>query len=233
MKSIICKSIILILLIYSWQASAQNKESRETGDFSKLTVTGNIRVELYPSDKNYVELEVIGTGMENLITENSNNEFQIRLKTSTPKEAKVLAKFYFTKMEKISVQNQALITGNIKIYQENFSVHARTGGKIEIPISVEKLIAEARQGGVIVLSGEAERQEIQVNSGGTYDAFGLESQDTYIKCNTGGVAKVIARRSLTAAAGTKGYIAYVGNPENNLARESLGGEIDHLPEIPN
>jgi ribosomal protein L25 (general stress protein Ctc) len=232
MKSIICNSIITVFLLISLQLSAQNKETRETGDFSKLTATGNIRVELYPSDKNYVELEVIGTVIDNLITENSEQEFHIRLKTSTPKEAKVLAKCYFVNLEKITSQNQALITGNKVINLKEVQMDARAGGKIELQIAVEHLTAEAKQGGVLVLNGEVEKQEVEVNSGGTYSAYQLEAKDSYIKCNTGSIAKVIARRIIDANASTKGYIAFVGNPVSNITKTSLGGEIDHFQEIP-
>lgn len=232
MKTSICNSIISIFLLISLPLSAQNKETREIVAFTGITATGNIRVELFPSDKNYLEIEVKGTEMENVITEIANNEFNIRMKTSTPKEARVLVKCHFISLERITAQNQALITGNKTIAVKDLQLEARSGGKIECAIDAEYLNADARQGGVLVLSGMVEKQEVNVNTGGTYSAYELEAKDSYVKCNAGGVAKVIARRLMDANANTKGYIAFVGNPESTFTKTNLGGEIDRFQEIP-
>ena len=234
MKKIFTLALSLLFIYGGDKLSAQkNNETRYPGPFSKIVATGNVRVELYPSDSSYISIEVEGTTLDNLITEtNDEGEYAIRLKTNTPREAKVLAKLYFQQLEALTAENQALITGNKIVALDDADFIARSGGKIELEINIKNLTAEAKKGGVMVLSGSVEKQQVEVTTGGTYSAYKLEARDSYVKSSTGGIAKVVSRRIMDATANAKGFIGYVGNPVSTYTKSNLGGEIDNFKEIP-
>jgi len=219
--------LILSLLLISTTLFSQESEIRETDNFYAVSVIGNIRCELYKAEKPGIELIVKGTGFDNVITENDAGRLSIRLKTNTPKQAEVKIKLSYTTLEEISVQAQSLVLSPEIIETESLQFTAKGGGKMELKLKLSSLEASVKQGGILVFSGEVEKQTIKASSGGTYSAYELEARDTYVKASSGGKAKVAACRIIDATANSKGFIGYKGDPVSSFVKTSLGGEIAH------
>ena len=222
--------LILSLLLISTTIFSQESEMRETDDFYAVSVIGNIRCELYKAEKPGLELIVKGTGFDNIITENDAGRLSIRLKTSTPKQAEVKIKLSYTTLEEISVQAQSLVLSPEVIEADEILFTAKSGGKMELKLKLSSLEASVKQGGILVFSGEVEKQTIEALTGGTYSAYELEARDTYVKASSGGKAKVVALRIIDATANSKGFIGYKGDPVSTFIKTNLGGEIAHYKE---
>jgi hypothetical protein len=218
-------SFLFCLSLLSIAAFSQEKTTREPGNFSELNVTGEIRVELYKSEKPYIEIISEGISSGDIVTEIKGNKLDVKMKTSIPKNARFTIMVYHTGLEKIEVQSRSLVTGSEVLKAENISFDATTGGKIELEVDIENLEANVRQGAIIVLNGKVEKQEIGVSTGGTYSAYELEARDSYVKAVTGGKAKVTAHRVIDAQSNLKAFIGYKGNPVSSNLNTSLGGEI--------
>jgi len=216
-----------LLLIFPLNTYTQNTERRDAGDFHSISVTGKIRVELYPSGERFIEVIAGGTEAVNVITEIREKELAIRLKPNTPKEADIKVKVYFTGVDMLSVQAKGLIVCPDTLRAESMIFNARSGGKMELWMNLGSLEATVTQGGILVFSGQVEDQEISVASGATYSAFRLEAHETRVKAVTGGKAKVTASEAIHANANTGGYIGYRGDPGKTSVKTSLGGEIVH------
>ena len=225
-------SILLIVLFFSGflNIRAQEAYTRETGNFSTLSVTGNIRVEIYPSDSPSLEFTVKGASPEDVITEKKDKELSIRLKSNASKDAVIKVKLFYTELEKISVQSRALVVSPDTLRADAVVFDARLGGKTELKLKVNTLEAIVRQGGLLVFYGEVDTQTISVASGGTYSAYELEAQETSVRAATGGNAKVVARRMIDADASAKAWIGYKGDPESKKLNTSIGGEIASIKE---
>jgi hypothetical protein len=225
MKYFIKPGLLICFTILSIAAFSQEKTTREPGNFSELNVTGEIRVELYPSEKPYIEIISEGISPGDIATEIKGNKLDVKMKTSIPKNARFTIMVYHTGLEKIEVQSRSLVTGADVFKAENILFDATTGGKIELEVDIENLEANVRQGAIIVLNGEVEKQEIKVSTGGTYSAYDLEARDSYVKAVTGGKAKVTAHRVIDAQSNSKAFIGYKGNPVSSNVNTSLGGEV--------
>ncbi|MGC9341450.1 MAG: GIN domain-containing protein [Bacteroidales bacterium] len=222
---IIFTFLTLALLTQPAFINAQNRITKDPGEFNALSVRGKIRTEIIPSDQNLVEIETTGTSTENVIFEMEEGEMAIRLNTDTPKEAKIVVKIYFTDLKKLSVASNALVLSPDTLKAGSLDFEAKTGGKIELKLKLKSLKADVTQGGLLVFYGEVDKQEVEVTSGGTYSAYDLIAEESYVKTTTGGITKITSTGILDAAAKLKGFIGYKGNPQKISLNTGIGGDI--------
>ncbi len=225
MRKFLITVSVFLFSITAYTVKAQHNETRKTGDFHSLSITGKIRLEIYPASGDSLVLSAEGATTDYIISENTSGELNIRLKTDIAVDAKITAKLYFKDLKRIDVQAGALVLSpdTIKTGSMNFS--AKSGAKIELHLNTEILTADVKQGAILVLYGKAQKQEVSVSSSGTYSAFELEVPETVVRATTAGRAKVTAAKVLNATANTKGYIAYKGNPESKDLKATFGGEV--------
>ena len=222
------KIFLTALLFITTNIKAQDSQIRKTGEFSSFTVIGNIRVEIYQAESPSLELFIKGAPVDDVITENKEGDLSIRLKTSTPSDAEVKVKLFFTDLEKLNVQAQALVVSPDTLRAKSMVFESRAGGKMELMLRINSIEADVRQGGILVFYGEVDDQNINVSSGGTYSGFDLKAKKTKVTALAGGKAKVTALESIDATANAKGYVGYKGEPARTSVKSSLGGEIVHL-----
>lgn len=225
MKRLSILSILVPCFVLLTGVSAQEPLTRNLGDFAGLSVIGGIKAELYKSDRPYVEVYMKNASADQIITEVKSGVLSLRLKTNTPKEAEILVKVFYSSLDQINAQAQCLITSTETLTGKNMSFDAKSGGEIDLIVELTGITAKVTQGAIMVFEGTVEKQEITVNTGGTYSAYELESRDTYVTASSGGKAKVTANRIIDATANAKGWIGYKGSPVSTYIKTNLGGEI--------
>lgn len=227
------KRVIYLIIIFSLTASFSYSQSIETRDikgFTKLSVMGKMRCEIFPSETEKVEISIKGSEPGNIITVVEDGTLNIRMKTNTPTDAIIKVKVFYKDIKNIVSQSQALIVNQDTLRSAHMDFVAKTGGKMELKLKLESLSADVKQGATMVFSGEVGKQEIQATSGGIYSAYELESEDSYVKANSGGKAKVVSNRIIDATASSKAFIGYQGKPASTYIKTSMGGEIQHTME---
>ncbi len=230
LKTIITAFILSALHIFS--STAQESLTRNLDEFYSLEVIGNIRMEIYPSDQSRADIILENTTPDKIITDISNFALSIRLRTDTPKDARVTVKLYFKDLHKISVSANAYIVSDTPLTGKDVEFIAKSGGRIDLELALESLDASVTQGGAISFTGSVRKQIVNVSTGGTYSAYELQASDTYVKAASGGTAKVTAEKIIDATANFKGFIGYKGNPASTYIKTNLGGEIASFSEIP-
>jgi hypothetical protein len=225
MKAVLKSVFTISILIISNMCFAQETFIRKIDSFSGISLSGNIRVELYKSDTSGIEIILKDLPVGNLITEVKSGKLNIRLKTGSNKNAIVKVKVHYSTLENLAVSSNGLITSPEVINGKSINFIARSGGKMELELKLEDLKAVVEIGAILVFKGEVKRQEITVNTGATYSAFLLNAEDSYVKVGSGGKAKVRASRIIEATSNSGGYIAYIGDPVSEFNKTSLGGEI--------
>ncbi len=225
MKSFKITIVLIFLISIAITASAQESFSRKLPAFNGISAIGKMRVEIYKSDTTGVELVLSNVAPENIITEVTDNALSIRLKTDTSKDAIIKVKVYYTQLSDILVAVNTLLLSPEIISAENMSFTARSGAKMELELDVKNIVADVKQGGILVFTGKTTRQEVSVNTGATYSAYKLQAEDTYVKANSGSKAKVCASRIIDATSNTKSYVGYIGVPISVYIKTNLGGVI--------
>ena len=213
------------LMAISMGSGAQNLITRTLPEFHNISIMGKMRVELYKSDTSRIEFSITDAPAENLITEVKNNILSIRLKTDTNKNSVIRVLVYYSTLTEIAVAANTLLVSNETITADKIKFIARSGAKMELDLNLKNLEADVKQGAILVFSGKTNRQEVSVNTGATYSAYKLQSDDTYVTANSGSKAKVCAARIIDAVSNTKSYIGYIGVPVSIRIKTNIGGEI--------
>ena len=207
MKNLLSGILFLFGVVFSF---AQN--DREVGDFTSLKVYDRISVELIESRKNKVE--IIGDGSSKIQVINKNGELKIRTKTLKLLQGDdVKVKVYYNDLSDIQASQGSEITSN-------------EGSKIQMKVDVKQLNVRGNSGGEVELSGNADVQEIVMNSGAKYKGDDNEGENVSVTVNAGGKAEVYASKSVNATVRAGGRIEIHGNPKQRDVKKVVGGVIE-------
>ena len=216
------KKIILSLLIFSQLALAQTE--KKVGDFNKVTSFDQIDVILIPSSENKVVLD--GSGSNEVELVNKNGELKIRMPlTKIMSGDNVSAIVYYKKIDAVEANEGSRIACDATIKSTSFDIKAKEGSQIKIKLDVDKLTARVANGSSINVSGKAKNQDVLVNSGGTYEAEKLITNQTVITSNAGGEADVYATDLVDAKVRAGGDITIYGKPKEINQKIVAGGTI--------
>jgi hypothetical protein len=218
----IMKKIIYSLLVFSTVAFTQ--ETKNVGNFNKVTSFDRIDVFLVPSDENKVQLD--GKDAEEVELVNKNGELKIRMPfTKLLDGDNISVTVYYKKITAVEANEGSRIACGDKITSVVFDVIAKEGSEVKLILDVEKLKVRTANGSKVLLEGNADIQEVLVNSGGIYEAEKLETKVTSIACNAGGEADVFATEIVDAKVRAGGEITIYGKPKQINQKVVAGGTI--------
>lgn len=217
------KKLVYSLFVFSTIAFAQ--ETKNVGDFNKVTSFDRIDVFLVSSDENKVQLD--GKGADEVEFVNKNGELKIRMPLTKLLDGdNISATVYYKKLTAVEANEGSRIACGDKIKSVTFDVIAKEGSEITLILDVEKLNVRTANGSKVLLEGNADVQDILVNSGGIYEAEKLESQITTVSCNAGGEANVFATNIVDAKVRAGGEITIFGKPKQINKKIIAGGSIE-------
>ena len=219
------KNIVLLLLLSASTIFAQQRVSKNLGDFNKLKVFSGLKVKLIKSD--IPKIEIKGNNSEDVVVKNVNG--MLKLSVTLPNafdEDKTLVKLYFTNnLDLIDANEGAVITSDDKIKQDFIEIRTQEGAEIELRIKAQNIKVKAVTGGVVILSGKVLNQDVITNTGGIYEGFDLQSQNAKVIAATGGEAEVNVTDLLEAKVKFQGFIVYKEKPKKLKKKRLLGGTV--------
>ena len=218
------KKIIYSLLIVSSMAFAQNEKN--VGDFNKVTSFDRIDVLLISGDENKVILN--GKDSDEVEIVNKNGELKIRMPLTKLLDGdNISVTVYYKNLTAVEANEGSRIACGDKISSVVFDVIAKEGSEIKLILDVEKLNVRTANGSKVELEGNADIQDVLVNSGGIYEAEKLESKITTVSCNAGGEVAIFATNSVDAKVRAGGDITIFGKPKQINKKIIAGGTIEH------
>jgi hypothetical protein len=221
------KKIVLILLVFSAVAFAQ--ETKNVGDFNKVTSFDRIDVFLVPSDENKVQLD--GKDKEDVELVNKNGELKIRMPLLKMLDGdNISVTVYYKKITAVEANEGSRIACGDKIESVTFDIIAKEGSEVKLILDVEKLNVRTANGSKIELEGTADIQDVLVNSGGIYEAPDFKTEQTKITVNAGGIALIYATELVDAKVRAGGNITISGNPKQINKDIIAGGTICTVKE---
>ena len=216
------KKLVFSLLLISSITFAQ--ETKNVGDFSKVTSFDRIDVFLIPSDENKVQLD--GKEAHEVELINKNGELKIRMPLTKLLDGdNISVTVYFNNLTAVEANEGSRIACGDKIKATSFDIRAKEGSEVKLILDVEKLNVRIANGSKVSLEGNAKIQDILVNSGGIYEAATLETEQTTITGNAGGEADVFATQLVDAKVRAGGDITIYGKPKKIYSKVVAGGNI--------
>jgi hypothetical protein len=221
------KYLMTISLILSFfLASAQLNVIRELDSFNKIEVFGNIDVEMKLGNKETLKFKTYKVEQEKVSIKVVNNTLKVSLKTKLLDED-VKVKVYITYKELVGIRSDAGAEIRMidRVVADQLIAEAANGGRILMKVRIELLELKLFQGAHIDISGACLKQKSFVNTGSVLSATNLESDEVNIRMNTKATAEIIAKKKIEAKVNSGSKLSFFGTPEVESLKTTLGGEI--------
>lgn len=110
---------------------------------------------------------------------------------------------------------------------DSLTIRVTSSGDLRVDdVNVREVDATlSSSGDVEIAGGRADRQEIDINSSGSYHARRLESKEAYVRSSSSGSATIRVSDYLEARLSSSGDVLYYGNPQVK-ASESSSGDVE-------
>lgn len=225
MKTI--KRILLIVLVFtSISLNAQNREKREIQAFDKISVFGNIEVEMIKGDQETVEIFTRNVEISDVDIAVDDRLLKIKMKSNLfDDDVEVKVKVVYKEIREIASNAAADVVIKDLIKTDKLFLDATSGARIKLKVDLNATDIKAYQGAHIDIAGKTKLLESFVNTGGILSASNFTCDEVYIKMNTGGKAELIVNKLLDAGVNTGASLNYFGTPEKENIKTSLGGKV--------
>ena len=235
LKSIICASLVFSAT-QSFAQWGNNKvvgngnvttKTVSTGSYDEIKLVGSMDVHLVSGNEGnitvttddnlheYVKIEVKG---DELIIKTEKNYY---LKTKNGIHVTVP----FRDITEVSLTGSGDIDTKDVIKADRLEVNITGSGDVKLMIDANTVESDITGSGDVTLEGNTENLTVTVTGSGDFKGFELQSNNTEVKVNGSGDARVVANKSLNARVSGSGDITYKGNPERSDTKTSGSGDI--------
>ncbi|MCU0398075.1 MAG: DUF2807 domain-containing protein [Cyclobacteriaceae bacterium] len=221
-------SLIISTLGYS-QKSVEKFDS-----FDKIDVFGPFEVELIKADKNEVVMDYRGFDRDNIISEVSRGELQLKLRnkhymnewtSDYPRSRYVKVTVYYTELTDIKAQAGAEVYTVDVLKSRNLALQSSMGAEMRMDVLAKNLITKVTMGGIMDVEGKSETLDIKANMGGVLKASHLESKLVYVSASMGAEVDVRATDEIEINAGFGAIVNYTGDPSVRHTTKNFGAEV--------
>jgi len=216
---------LVILVAVCFTGFAQNSENRNPGPFEEISVSEAIDVILIPGDVEKIEVVARNVDLEDVITEVSGGELEIRMARGNYRNTDVTVTVTYKKIIAIEVSSAGSVVTRGVLRSPELSILVSSAGDADLEIEVRELEASISSAGDIEVSGRSERSEISVSSAGDFNGRDLKSNSADVKASSGGSANITVSSEINARASSGGSIRYYGDPEKEHTSSSSGGSV--------
>lgn len=220
------KSIKLFILLIGFTAfSFAQDRTQNLGDFNEIKIFNGLSVEIERSENSSIEIS--GEKTEDIVVKNVNGKLKVTLKfPELFNPDRVNIKIYYKEdILTLDANEGSAIFSDEDIDQVNLTIKTQEGAYIHVPVDVKYLTVKAVTGGSIKVRGTATNQEVEVTTGGVYEAYDLETEYADVIAASGGNVEVSVSNMLDAKVRFGGNVYYKGDPEKVNSKKVFGGKI--------
>lgn len=119
-------------------------------------------------------------------------------------------------------------TWRIKVYVSYTTLNelkASSGASIKGSYEGKSLICKQNSGGIISITGSADKLELEANSGGMFRGYDFTTNFLQANVNSGGGAQVTVKKEITAKANSGGFVTYKGDAIIRSIDVNSGGAV--------
>lgn len=221
MQKIIQWTFVLFLLGTATNSFAFTKG---LAPFDEIILSGNVSVLLVQGDTEEIEVKNDEERLD-FYVEGKSLKVKARDLIKYNKTPTIKVIITYTKIRALKARAGASAYTDQPINGDKLELKFSSGAAGEIEVAQNSIEVNVSEGGDLKLNGATNWQEAKVSTGGTLFAFRLDANNTIIKANTGGSAKVVALESIKASANTGGSITYKGDPKKVQKKDGLSGSV--------
>jgi hypothetical protein len=219
-------NLVLFLLLLSTAIFCQSKN---LSNFTSISTSGSVQVELIKSDKNRAEYSISKGNKEDLYIEVKGSELEVKIKSNykfwNRSETKASVTIYYTSLSGIDCSAGSKITAKSEINTSSMEIETSSGSSCMIILKSENLKVRSSSGSKVSITGDVKQASYEASSGARIDANHLESKIADADVSSGGSITMHVSKKLTAEASSGGSIKYRGNPESTDIDSGMSGSI--------
>ncbi|WP_027419256.1 head GIN domain-containing protein [Crocinitomix catalasitica] len=219
----------LLTLCITFGATAGSFE-REVSAFNSVLISGNYKVKLVASDKEYVKINNKEDDLadEKIVTEVEGSELIIKIKGDNYKSRNLEITVYYNQLWSVTVKRGAEVFAKGVLTGDIISATCESGGRLDMKVECTSLKVNINAGGSIGIDGQTTSADYRIAAGGTIGAIDVNADNVLAEVKAGGEIICSVNKKLNVKIITGGSVNYRGNPEEIVEDIKLGGKITKL-----
>lgn len=221
-------SIIVFLFVFILVNGQDNKVTQNLQAFKEIKGFDGLSINLIKSNEN--KAVITGENTSNVVIVNNNGILKIRMQiVKIFSGYKTFIDLYYSNpLVVIDVNEDARIITEDIIKQDVLELKAQEGGELTVQAEVEQMLIKSVSGGIIKTSGNANLQDVQINTGGVYEGKNFVTNFSTINVNAGSRAEINAKDYVKATVKAGGEVLVFGNPTKLEEKTVFGGTIKRM-----
>ncbi|TVZ16133.1 head GIN domain-containing protein [Maribacter sp. MAR_2009_72] len=205
-----------------------NKITQNLDAFKEIKGFDGLSINLIKSNEN--KAVITGENTSSVAIVNNNGILKIRMQIGKIFSGykTFIDVYYSNPLVVIDVNEDARIITEDIIQQDVLELKAQEGGELIVQAEVEQMLIKSVSGGIIKTSGNANLQDVQINTGGVYEGKNFETNFSTINVNAGSRAEINARDYVKATVKAGGEVLVFGNPKKLEEKTVFGGTIKRM-----
>ncbi len=217
-------TLSIILLVATIALQAQNKETRNVGDFDYVSFGIGGKLIITQGSSNSLVLEGHKDDLEKVETYVSGGKLKIRKEDNSwfgDNMDDVTVKVTLKNFTGASVSGSGKITNSNNLKGDEVSLSVSGSGKLELYVECKNIETHISGSGRITLEGSAYTNEIHISGSGNINSAEFRTSKVEAHISGSGSAKVNVKDEIDAHISGSGSIRYVGKPSK--IREKVSG----------
>lgn len=200
-------------------------QTRETGEFNEIVVSGSMQVEVVAAPAIGVQVQAEDNLQEYIVTEVKGNRLQVKFKSNVSinshKPIQVIVS--------MPNLNAASIAGSGSIRSSNqlnsngqFLASISGSGSIDVQTTAHKVTATIAGSGNIVMAGKTDDLKVEISGSGSFKGYQLNAHEASVSISGSGDVQAYASNKLDAAISGSGSVYYKGNASISVNTSGSG-----------
>lgn len=224
----ILKSACFTLLLLVSMVNIISAQSRDVGNFSGVSTSGNLDVKLIKSDNPSVKIKMIKGNAEDVITTVKGNDLTLKIKNkwgvfNNKTKAKIIV--YYTELNDIDASAGSSIIAENEISSNKLDIDASSGSSINLGIAATDLEVDCSSGASVVLKGETKNADYDASSGASIVAKNVVAKRVRAEASSGASIGCHADDKIKAEASSGASISYRGEPSEKDISKGVSGSV--------
>jgi len=223
---------ILCILLGGWKTFSQEGKGEietELSYFDEAEISAcDCTIELLPAEKNIVVVRSPRMLAEKIRPQILNDKLTLLYNSLVRSTDQITVTIHYTNLKSLKIGGPSKLITAEPIRGENFNLALGGGSEGAIEVINKELKVLLSNKSELKVSGEVEKQVIELRDKSVYSAFDLKSEKAIIQAENGCRAEVFAAESVEGVAKYGASILYKGNPEKIDIATKYGGSASKV-----
>lgn len=180
-------------------------------------------LELVPANSNLLRVESVSFNSEKLKPIISNNRLHLLLPPPFSAYRQIKITLFYRTLTDIVLEGQMEVTSSKTISGNSFSMDLGNQVHANLEIDVDVLVTKATNGSVVIISGRARTQTIELYKS-EFEGFDLESETSRLNIREGR-AKINASQKIEGELKFGSKVIYKGDPAQVTVKVKYGSSL--------